>query len=539
MQRRTTYGIVILLISSVFAYSLYYYPRLFPLDPKTFRGIAGFKAIGFFEGTFIAAICIAAAAVLAAIGRKDRGMAKTAVKPEILIGIAVLCVLLSLVTASYILEAFANSGDEFVYLFQAKIFMSGRLFATPPPLYDVFSTNYLIEREGRWLGQYPPGWPLLLASWGKAGLPFWAVNPTLGAISAVMLYRLAMLTMVRRDALLAVAIYVGSLFFLFESASLFSHQSFVLFALVFAYCLERYERDRRVSALLLAGAAISIAFSIRYFPAVLLAGTATLFILRRTDRIRVLLGIAVGALPVFILVLSYHYAVFDNPLTTGYSWRPDASQIFRFEPLQAVRTVADQFWELALWTSPLIALLYCVAVIKKARDKTFSFVDAFLPALAIGLLAFPDPGGNRYGPRYLYDAFPFMVMTISTGWLALLNDDSSGVWTRRMHAALLVTGLYTVCSWPFAAYYYHAVVEERQDVYRLAKQTGLKNAVVLVQDPTGYRLPMYATDLARNDPDLSASVLYAHRTTPAALQNVLPGRTVWIYTKIPVKNPGG
>jgi hypothetical protein len=516
-------------ICSVFFYSFSTEPRLLHVSAQTFQGVQGFLTMGLAQAAIIVGACVLTTAAFA-FGESGRDVRFRVMHyPISQACVAAVATLLSGAIAYFVLDAFANSADEFVYLFQAEIFKSGRLFAEQPPVQDVFSTVYLIEREGRWLGQYPPGWPALLASWQLLGLPVWLLNPVLGAASIFVLFRIAAQTMDRSAALLTATFYAASIFFLFESASLFSHQAFSLCSLLFAFFLVKFDRDKRTINLLLAGFAISVAFSIRYFPAVLLAVAAAGAILWRPNQVRVLLALAAGALAVFVLVLLYHYAVFDNPLTTGYSWRPGAYKKFAIAPLDALKNIAIQLWELANWTSPLLPLLYGTAIVLKVRARALSFVDFFFPALVAGFFFFPDVGGNRYGPRYLYDAYPFMVLTIGTALFPLLSSDRTSSLARGINAALVVSLLYTASALPFVAHYYNQVVEERRDVYRLVERSGITNAVVLIESPTGYRLPMGLTDLARNDPDMRNDVLFAYKTTPAILRATLPGRTVWIY----------
>ncbi len=54
--------------------------------------------------------------------------------------------------------------DSAAYLFQAKIFQKGRLFAPAPQLPEFFSTNgdMLVMVKNRWFSIYQPGYPLLL-----------------------------------------------------------------------------------------------------------------------------------------------------------------------------------------------------------------------------------------------------------------------------------------------------------------------------------------------------------------------------------------
>src|SRR5438132_8075692 len=79
------------------------------------------------------------------------------------------------------------SGDDYSYLYQAKLFASGKLYAEDPiynpslPFYDCIETYCLRDDQGHRFSQYPPGWPALLAVGVKLRAP-WLVDPLLGAL---------------------------------------------------------------------------------------------------------------------------------------------------------------------------------------------------------------------------------------------------------------------------------------------------------------------------------------------------------------------
>jgi len=139
---------------------------------------------------------------------------------------------------------------------------------------------------------------------------------------------------------------------------------------------------------------------------------------------------------------------------------------------------------------------------------------------------FADLGGNRYGPRYYFDAFPLMLVTIV----------SSGVGNAPRRAlvtgALAISGVYLLSALPFAVKDYHAQVVAREEPCRLAAERGLASAIVVLQTSSGHGLLI--SDLARNEPDLQAPVLYARPLAPIPeLREKFPDRSIWMYTKAP------
>ena len=98
-------------------------------------------------------------------------------------------------TSNSVLERLPHVQDSVTYLYQAQTLARGRLFAPAPPLADPdasahFAQEFLLVRDGRWFGKYPPGYPALLAL-GVAAGGHWLVNPLLAALTVPLLWRLA------------------------------------------------------------------------------------------------------------------------------------------------------------------------------------------------------------------------------------------------------------------------------------------------------------------------------------------------------------
>jgi hypothetical protein len=84
-------------------------------------------------------------------------------------------------------QQFPISGDDYSYLYQAKLFASGKMYAEDPlydrdlPFYDCLATYCFRDDQGHRFSQYPPGWPALLAVGVNLGTPS-LINPLLGAL---------------------------------------------------------------------------------------------------------------------------------------------------------------------------------------------------------------------------------------------------------------------------------------------------------------------------------------------------------------------
>ncbi len=94
-----------------------------------------------------------------------------------------------------VLERLPHVQDSLTYLFQAQALAAGELAVPAPPLSGPqetphFRQEFLLVRDGRWFGKYPPGFPAVLAL-GVAAGGHWLVNPLLAALTIPAVYALA------------------------------------------------------------------------------------------------------------------------------------------------------------------------------------------------------------------------------------------------------------------------------------------------------------------------------------------------------------
>jgi hypothetical protein len=150
----------------------------------------------------------------------------------------------------------------------------------------------------------------------------------------------------------------------------------------------------------------------------------------------------------------------------------------------------------------------------------------------VGYFFYYEIGGNQYGPRFFFEALPFLVLfVVRQVW------NSKEKWAT----ALLCAGmLYMVVKIPFIADREHRVIVERKDVYRLVGEQSIINAVVFLSSHTGIMRPMPTGDLTRNDVRYQNDVLYV-RDIPASNQELMdyyPGRTFYKYVRKPEEVKG-
>lgn len=199
---------------------------------------------------------------------------------------------------------------------------------------------------------------------------------------------------------------------------------------------------------------------------------------------------------------------------------------------RALEITGDHLVNVVQWTPPgLLALYgwYWVSAPGKSRRR---FTDFIFPALVLGYFIYVNRGGNRYGPRYYFEAFPFVVLAVTARVMRQDRyEDKSAAdrWAFYLMAASVAACL------PMLAWHARTesrVVAERREPYRLVAEHRIDRAIVFVAGPTGWARPMNERDLTRNDPDFADAVLYAHDRRPEndRLMAAYPERSYWRYS---------
>jgi hypothetical protein len=457
---------------------------------------------------------------------------------------SVVTLIVLVLTATLVLQQFPNSGDEYAYLFQARTFASGRLWNEPPPLERFFTLNWILEKDGKWVSQYPPGWPGLLMLGSLLGFPEWLVNPILGSLSIVVLIRLAQGLEGMTVALVAALILATTPFFIFNAASYFTHVSVSLAALGFAYFGVRFYASGKVIDALLMGGALGVIGVTRYYSSILFFGSWLLFFLctRRPKRLLMVLWLCCGAAPFLSMLLLYNHAITGHALQNTMQWgHPELHSfpIGGFMNISFVRNATKQIIEnskeLIRFSSFIIVILYGIALMVKASKRDLQFYDCFFIAFVLGYTLVPFSAGNQYGPRYYCDAFPFLILTVVSGAHHIISSTKAHLAKHVTVQALIITVILSLCSLPFIGLYTYKVIDERRDVFRLIETQGIRNAVVVLSNGTGVLSHMSRDDLVRNGIYIGGAVIFAHDLGQenCKLQALFPERQFWVYKREP------
>ncbi len=350
--------------------------------------------------------------------------------------------------------------DASAYLFGAKTFAAGRLWAPAPAVADRFPGPFMIVRDGKWFTQYEPGAPLTLALGVALGVP-WLVEPLLGTLALLGVGLIARRLYDRRVATLAVLLGAASPFYSYLAASYLSH-AIALFYLVWGFwALLRCLGDARRGArwyLPLAGLLWLLAFFTRdtsaLFAAVAACGALWLGwrgdwpALRVVDARRwlapglALLGVGAFGLAVY---LGYNAMLTGNPFITPrqlffpgdrYGFGPGIGFYGQHTLAAGFITVDELLTSLAItlygWPFYLtLAFLLLPFLTRRAVAADLIML------LGAGSMTFFFLGfyyhGIYLGPRYLFEALPFFLILTARGLVALAE---TGFAARALGGAL-------------------------------------------------------------------------------------------------------
>src|SRR4030042_7154679 len=179
--------------------------------------------------------------------------------PVILASLLVLlfCILFS----AFVFERVPHVNDEIAYLFQAKLFQSGRLYAPSPCGREFFDFPHVIN-NGKWYSVYPPGFPLLLVVGLILRSP-WLINPILAALAVLLFFLLGHEIYHRSVGIIAALLAAISPWFLLMSSTIMAHTSSLFFNTLFLLLLFRFFRKPSMGLGLAAGTSWGMAFLVR------------------------------------------------------------------------------------------------------------------------------------------------------------------------------------------------------------------------------------------------------------------------------------
>lgn len=431
-----------------------------------------------------------------------------------------------------VLAGFANSGDEYVYLLQARTLLAGRLWWPAPAPVDLFTTSYVAIDGGRLFGTFPPGWPLALALAMAAGVPAWLVNPLIGVATLALVWTLGTQLYDGRTGALSAATLAVSPFFLFNAASYFSHPWCGLLLLAAASLAARDDR-RPWWVATLTGALIGWAVITRYFTGAVAALPIVWWLLRPgVTQPRTIALVVLGGLPWVAGLMAYDTALTGSPWHLTMTGLTTSRWFANGWLLRGADIFASHLVRHLLWTPPVLVVAYVIYLRRGSADLRRGWF-AWLPAaMALLLFFYVERGGNQYGARFHAEVFPFLVIVVVAHVFRAASYAVATPLDRVMFGLLAASVAVMPVVFTVHAVIEHAVVHERLHPFALATALGLDGALVLIAGRVGTRRSMAAEDLTRNPPGERARVLFGidpGAGSRCAAVAAVPDRAVYLY----------
>lgn len=445
--------------------------------------------------------------------------------------IVVLNLALTLFVEFRTLQNFPNSGDEYAYFVSAELFASGRLSVPSPPHRDFFEFTHVVN-DGKFYGKYPPGWPALLAVGVRLGVP-WLVNPVIGALTLIAMWQLARRHFSIEIANTAVLMCAANPYFIFNSASYFSHSSCLLFLTLFLHAVfscAADPRDRR--SWLLLGLSAGAAFLIRPFTSAVFFLPCFAYLAVRIVKDHplpeVLRGAAIAAAPLAVcavLFFGYNRAQTGNLFLQPFQkYDPgDKPSLPRDGEDWSTRLrshVVNRLWQLNRWL-PLSVLLLLVAAGTRQvrRDPRIRTCLACFGAMFVAFFCYWGDGIVQYGPRYLYECL---------GPLLLVCAAVSASFGRGGILTVLGMFLLGLSTFVVSTDEVGREVSANREVHRVAKDSGVTSGIIFVRNgfTTG---PLWGSP--GSVIDFEAPLLVVHHRGPdnAEFLKQFPGRKSYVY----------
>jgi hypothetical protein len=298
--------------------------------------------------------------------------------------------------------------------------------------------------------------------------------------------------------------------FLFNAASFFSHTLCGLLLTSAAWLALVSGRDHRMAAAAAAGWLVGWAVVTRYFAGASVGMAVALAIAwPAPSRWRRLLWFALGGLP-WVAALAWHNDVLvGSPWLLSLSAKDDTSWRW-FASGWVTRgpdMLATNLLRLLLWTPPALLVVYGLWL-KWAPGALRRGLEWVPVAVVASLFFYIGRGGNQYGPRYYYEALPFMVVFVGA-MVAATGGGEGHPRRRRLVGWLALSVALALPITAGLAWYERRVVTERTDVYTQVRTQRLQRAVVLLAGRVGTLRSMSALDLTRNAIGFTAGVVFA------------------------------
>ena len=157
------------------------------------------------------------------------------------------------------------------------------------------------------------------------------------------------------------------------------------------------------------------------------------------------------------------------------------------------------------------------------------FLDWLFAANVLLYMLHASAGGDRYGPRYWFGTYPFLVLSVAAAAGDIVARDALSLRGVRVSLGLASHMAATLAAMLVLPVFLRALIGDRAAIYDYVGGLKLKNSVVVISERSPGR-DWDAANLTRNGISLTAPVIYALQTgAEAKLRQMFPGRDFYYY----------
>ncbi|MFC2144647.1 hypothetical protein ACFLQM_03060 [Acidobacteriota bacterium] len=499
------------------------------LDPTPAADV-GATAATLLRATALASLLIAVFALLEILSRptpKATASRRWNVMPWVAV-LALSAAVLSVWVARDVLEGLPHLPDSVTYLLQARWLLAGDLWGTVSALQEHLDVPYTYVVGERWLGHYPPGWPILLAIGLAVGTP-WLIAPILGGLFVVLLYLTGRELDGPVTGFLAATLGMLSPMARLIFGSMLSHAAASTLILAGLWLLLVARRLKTWPVAVLSGITLGLAFGIRplsaaatTLPLAVMVG-GDLFARRdHESRDRFLAWIIGGAAAVLPTLVANHLitgSVFSFPYSLAKGSMFFAANLpFGIRNTDVLLYSAGNVlhgWGWPLFYGPFwVALAFAFALVPfllRRNSGTDVLLAAMIASVIFALLGSRGHGLHGFGPRYFFEIFAPLYLLTARGFVELARQSINGYEVeRRLHIAtsgLLFIALCTTAAvaLPHRLGLYRGYNGIDGSLERQVTEAVLERALVILS-PDDWR--GWAISARMFDPDPEADLLF-------------------------------
>lgn len=426
-------------------------------------------------------------------------------------------------TTFWVLQSSVVTDDEYVYLFQAALLALGKASYPAPPLGEFFVNVFVIMHDGRWLGQYPPGHPLLLAPFAMVGIPR-LLPIVLAGLNAAISFAVLRHVFGSTWAWLGTALLLLSPLFIFTGSTLLSHSTAYLALALGMLFFFRWSKEPRASSSLGGGLALGFLFATRPYTGLILGGLVGLYwalCVIKQKRLVDLVTLVLGGGLFVLFFLFYNQQATGDAFTTGYQAIRGAGQVeLGFGPVapgiehtfaQGLSNVALLCVRFLVWgLSPVLMLFSPLLTLAAVLSRQSRVPEVRLSAILLvgGMLsyiAYWSLGVMDTGPVKTYELLlPGMILALAGLRFARDRFGSRIVLAASLASCLVATAVL----FPFQTRHLRALTDVIQAPHREVAKTVEPPAIVFVE---GMQRPPYNSWVfgrPNPSPDLQDPILF-------------------------------